>query len=343
MPSSSPLPHPRPAPERPPTEAALTTGAVARRLGVAPTTLRSWDRRYGIGPAHHQGGRHRRWSPADIAVLETMCRLTASGVPPAEAARAASAAPDPVPDPRAARPDHPTGARPGVRPPRPGNHGALPLGRVRAECRGLARAAVRLDSTAVDAVLRSALAEHGLVTAWNEVMMPALRAVGRKWESSGERYVEVEHLLSWHISSALRRAPAAPPGSERPGPPVIVACTPGELHTLPLEALTAGLTERGVPVRMFGGAVPADALDEAVRRAGPAAVVLWSQSRTTADRTLVRHLGATTWGVRGARHGTTVLAAGPGWAGPPPPGAVRPTGLAEALRLLDGLYDPPPG
>lgn len=31
--------------------AGLTTGAVARRLGVSPTTLRSWDRRYGLGPA----------------------------------------------------------------------------------------------------------------------------------------------------------------------------------------------------------------------------------------------------------------------------------------------------
>ncbi|OSZ55292.1 transcriptional regulator, partial [Streptomyces pharetrae CZA14] len=73
----------------PPGEAGLTTGAVARRLGVSPTTLRSWDRRYGIGPAARVDGRHRRWSPADVAMLETMCRLTSSGVPPAEAARAA--------------------------------------------------------------------------------------------------------------------------------------------------------------------------------------------------------------------------------------------------------------
>ncbi|MYT26330.1 MerR family transcriptional regulator, partial [Streptomyces sp. SID7760] len=67
----------------------LTTGAVARRLGVSPTTLRSWDRRYGIGPSVREGGRHRRWAPEDIAMLEEMCRLTTSGVPPAEAAGAA--------------------------------------------------------------------------------------------------------------------------------------------------------------------------------------------------------------------------------------------------------------
>lgn len=67
----------------------ITTGAVARRLGVSPTTVRSWDRRYGVGPAVRADGRHRRWSPADIAMLDEMCRLTASGVPPAEAASAA--------------------------------------------------------------------------------------------------------------------------------------------------------------------------------------------------------------------------------------------------------------
>ncbi|MGW4567600.1 MerR family DNA-binding transcriptional regulator, partial [Streptomyces sp. NPDC004561] len=53
------------------TEAAgLTTGAVARRLGVSPTTLRSWDRRYGLGPASRSQGRHRRWSPRDVAMVE---------------------------------------------------------------------------------------------------------------------------------------------------------------------------------------------------------------------------------------------------------------------------------
>ncbi|MCZ4512163.1 MerR family transcriptional regulator, partial [Streptomyces sp. ActVer] len=63
----------------------MTTGAVARRLGVSPTTLRSWDRRYGLGPAVRADGRHRRWTTRDVAMLEAMCRLTSAGVPPAEA------------------------------------------------------------------------------------------------------------------------------------------------------------------------------------------------------------------------------------------------------------------
>lgn len=374
-------------PADPADSVGTTTGAVARRLGVSPATLRSWDRRYGIGPEVRRDGRHRRWAPRDIAVLEEMCRLTASGIPPAEAARAARAAGRPLPGgtedspaapsgaPRAASPvaspggpsGEPSGApspaaghAPAAPPPtapaaatagaspvpaprgtarQPGSGNGLPLGDVRQECRGLARAAVRLDATAVEQLLASAVEQHGLVTAWEEVMVPTLRAAGRKWETAGDRYVEVEHLLSWHISSALRRVPSAPPPpSGVPGaPPVLLACVPDEQHALPLEALAAGLTEQGFAVRMFGAALPAEALDAAVRRTGPAAVILWSQSRSTANRPLARHVAASEWGVKGARTHPAVLLAGPGWAGPSVPGTLRPLGLREALEALGRL------
>ncbi|MFJ6486506.1 MerR family transcriptional regulator [Streptomyces sp. NPDC091682] len=51
--------------------------------------MRSWERRYAIGPAVRVAGKHRRWLPENIARLEEMCHLTGQGVPPAEAARAA--------------------------------------------------------------------------------------------------------------------------------------------------------------------------------------------------------------------------------------------------------------
>ncbi|KWX10749.1 MerR family transcriptional regulator, partial [Carbonactinospora thermoautotrophica] len=70
---------------------ALTVSAVARRLGVAPATLRTWARRYGLEPSGHVAGAHRRYTPADIARLETMHRLMLDGVSAAEAARAALA------------------------------------------------------------------------------------------------------------------------------------------------------------------------------------------------------------------------------------------------------------
>ncbi|MEU8774952.1 MerR family transcriptional regulator [Streptomyces sp. NPDC048606] len=306
----------------------MSTGAVARRLGVSPTTLRSWERRYAIGPALREDGRHRRWTPADIARLEEMCRLTARGVPPSEAARAAlGAAPAPLP------------ATPGARV-TPGGPGTLPLGEVRPEARGLARAAVRLDAQAVADLLEAALAEFGLVTTWEEVITPTLHAVGRKWASAGERYVEVEHLLSWHVSAALHRIRPAP---RRPDvAPVLLACVPGELHSLPIEALAAALGERGLPVRMFGAALPAEALRDAVRRTGPRAAVLWSQSRTTADGALARSVAGIEWGLRGARGHSALLLAGPGWdPRTRAPRTERLFGLRSGLEVISALVSPP--
>ncbi|MEV3886689.1 MerR family transcriptional regulator [Streptomyces griseoincarnatus] len=311
----------------------LTTGEVARRLGVAPTTVRTWDQRYGLGPDRHTGGRHRRWTPADVARLERMCALTATGIPPAEAARLARETPAPASAPpsvlprRAPAPQAAPASRAGS---------GLRLGDARQECKGIARAALRLDAAALDRLLLDAIREHGLVAAWTEVIVPTLQAVGRKWESSGERYVEVEHFLSWHVSGALRRA-APDTAPDRPGASVVLACVPGDNHTLALEVLSAALAQRGIPVRMFGGALPVESLIAAVRRTGPAAVALWAQSRATASRPLAQHVAAMEWGVRGARRSPLVLTLGPGWSGRPAPGTARPHGLADAVQALEGL------
>ena len=68
-------------------EPHLTVSGAARRLGIAPATLRTWDRRYGIGPTEHARGRHRRYSADDMARLELMQRALMQGAAPAEAAR----------------------------------------------------------------------------------------------------------------------------------------------------------------------------------------------------------------------------------------------------------------
>ncbi|MEV5607322.1 MerR family transcriptional regulator [Streptomyces sp. NPDC052225] len=313
-------------------DAGITSGALARRLGISPTTLRSWGRRYGLGPARREHGRHRRWSPQDVAMIEDMCRLTASGVPPAEAARTAkerAAAAHPDARPGGTTPFVPEGTD--AHPP-----GSVPSAVVRTACRGLARAAVRLQSDAIEEQLNTFIRRHGVVAAWEQLMMPTLHAVGRKWETAGDRYVEVEHLLSWHVSTALRSAPflLGPAPERRDGPPVLLACVPGEQHTLPIEALHAALLQRGRSVRMLGAALPAEALIAVVRRTGPASVVLWSQTRSLANTPLAHHLLTMAWGPSGARQQAGLALAGPGWRGCAVAGALHPQGLSEALALL---------
>ncbi|MFC1420897.1 MerR family transcriptional regulator [Streptacidiphilus cavernicola] len=301
------------------TGAGFPTGEVARRLGVSAVTLRSWERRYGIGPAQRAEGHHRRWTAADIARLEAMCALTAQGLPPAEAARVAARAAVPA-----------LSAEP------PSHEGEEQSEVARSRVRGLIRAADRLDAPAIDELLVAALDRWGVEVAWEELIAPALRAAGRRWAARGETAIEVEHLLSWHVSAQLRRraTPAA-----RTASLALLAATPGEDHTLPLDAVAAALTERGIPFRMLGSSVPPAALAHSLRRLGPAAVVLWSQSHSTAAPQIAADILATPFGIAGARHRPLLLLAGPGWRHlNPPPGALRPPGLRAAVeRIADAV------
>src|ERR1700761_6694443 len=125
-------------------DTGLSAGEAARRIGVAVTTIRTWDRRYGLGPSYREPGRHRRYSGRDLARLELMRRLTVDGVAPAEAARIAKAARDP-----AGQADPDATAQP------PGQMSAL----TSSTARGLRRAALALDPADVDRLLDLALAD----------------------------------------------------------------------------------------------------------------------------------------------------------------------------------------
>lgn len=68
---------------------SLTVAVVAEMVGVAPSTLRTWARRYGLEPSGHRSGLHRRYSETDVARLRFMRALTQSGLTSRDAARRA--------------------------------------------------------------------------------------------------------------------------------------------------------------------------------------------------------------------------------------------------------------
>jgi DNA-binding transcriptional MerR regulator len=281
----------------------LPVATVARRLGVAPATLRTWDRRYGLGPSEHAAGAHRRYAPSDLARLETMRRLTLEGVPPADAARVALGS-DPSPTASTAPlPDRLGRLRTG---PRRGSGGrVLPLPGAEDVARGLARAGMALDARSVTAIVREQLAAHGVVATWEAVLRPVLVAVGERWAATGEG-VEVEHLLADCAVVALREI-AQEAHEPLGGRPVLLAGAPDEQHSLPLHVLSAGLAERGIATRTLGPALPADALHAAVRRTGPALLFLWSQLPVTADPSVLTGLPV-------MKPPTALVVGGPGWA-----------------------------
>lgn len=292
---------------------ALSAGAVARRLGIAVTTLRTWHQRYGLGPSQHRPGHHRRYTPADLARLEIMRRLTAQGVPAAEAARVAMA------------------TRPGGRPVEPaaggrsGGGNTIAVGRSGAAARGLALAAIRLDAPTMRAIVEQSVAVHGVAQTWDQVVRPVLAGIGAR-HAATRRLVDVEHLLTRCVSEVFGAVPRPGPGSV---PRALLACADDEQHSLPLEALAAALAERGVSCRLLGARVPVEALLEAVRRTGPVIVLLWSHSPDTADRSQLRAL------LELPARPVVVAAGGPGWpAEGLPEGVERLADLTSALEMI---------
>jgi DNA-binding transcriptional MerR regulator len=281
-------------------EVGLTAGEAARQLGVAVTTLRTWHRRYGLGPSGHEHGRHRRYRSEDLARLATMRTLIAQGMTAAEAARLTLA---------------------GVGAP----VAAADAGRAPARAvSGLFDTAVRLDADGVRRLVRRALGEWGVVRAWQHLICPVLVEIGDRHAGTGE-LIEVEHLLSRTISEEL--AIVARPG---PGVPakILLACADEEQHSLPLEALAAAAAERGLRCRLLGARVPPVALLAAVRRTGPTLVVVWSHAPETADPAQLRALRD------GAGQGLLLAAAGPGWGDDLPAGTLTLATFAEAVELM---------
>jgi len=264
------------------TEELLTVAAVARRLGVAPATLRTWDRRYGLGPSAHESGEHRRYCPADLARLTLMRRLITSGVSPCDAAAQAKS-----------------------------HKGTINLETivtdyvVREELvAALHKAAKGLDKKFIEAALRKDLAQYGVEQSWSEVIVPLLLIVGNEWEASGDG-IEVEHLLTEVLKGILRehvediRKPVN-------AHPVLLASVGEELHSLALHALAAALAERKIETYFLGARTPLEALSAMITRSAPPAVFLWAQLSKNADPKFFNDIPA-------IRPMPRMVLGGPGW------------------------------
>ena len=260
----------------------LTVAAVARRIGVAPATLRTWDRRYGLGPSLHEAGSHRRYCPADLAKLTLMRRLISTGIAPCEAAEQAKA-----------------------------HKGAVKIEKLvnnfehRQELvDALHRAASILDKSFIETVLRKDIAEHGVINTWTEVIVPLLIIVGDEWERTGAG-IEVEHMLSELLKRIMREGV---PEMKKPknAQPVLLAAVGEEVHCLALHALAAALAERGIESFFLGARTPLEAIDAMVRRSAPPAIFLWAQLKHNGDEKFFREIPA-------IRPTPRIILGGPGW------------------------------
>lgn len=252
---------------------SLTVAAVARRLGVAPATLRTWDRRYGLGPSEHTAGAHRRYSSTDVSRLLVMRRLTLEGVAPSEAARAALAAAEavtPTPGPTATEVID-------------AYSDAVPMA---PDPSALVAAAAHFDNAAVRWMLARVHARD-VIAWWAELVSPALEMLAERavLERPGECVAPALEAAAFaelrsRAAVATARSQGQPLGSSAgqeggapENPSSVLAVPSGAGADLLVHVLAAALQGRGVPTRVLS-AGGADAVGTAVTRLRPSAVLI---------------------------------------------------------------------
>jgi DNA-binding transcriptional MerR regulator len=282
-----------------PVEEKLTVAAVARRIGVAPATLRTWDRRYGLGPSEHVEGEHRRYCPQDLARLTMMRRLIIAGVSPSDAAEQAKSF-----------------------------KGVVKISKLLKEFEvredvvdALYKGLQSLDRTFVETSLAHEIDTYGIEGAWTDVIVPTLFLIGDEWENN-QKGIEVEHLFSEILKNAFysRTVALAKPLNPRP---VLLAAVGEEVHSLPIYALAAALCERNIESYVLGARTPIEAISTMVTRCAPPAIFLWAQLPQNADTKYWQEIPS-------IRPAPRILVGGPGWDAVECASVIRAEGLEHA-------------
>ncbi|CAN2213557.1 HTH_MlrA-CarA domain containing protein [Candidatus Nanopelagicaceae bacterium] len=284
-------------------EEKLTVAAVARRIGVAPATLRTWDRRYGLGPSDHEEGEHRRYCPNDVARLTMMRRLIVAGVTPADAAEQAKSCKTMVPLKKIVKEFE-----------------------VREEVvDALYKALQALDGAFVETTLAHEIDTYGVEGAWSDVIVPVLFLIGEEWENN-QKGIEVEHLFSEILKRTMhnRVVELKKPINPRP---VLLAAVGEELHSLPVYALAAALCERNIQTSVLGARTPLEALSALVTRCAPPAIFLWAQLPKNAESKYWNEIPA-------IRPAPRIVVGGPGWDAISCDEVVRAEGLEQACEEI---------
>jgi DNA-binding transcriptional MerR regulator/methylmalonyl-CoA mutase cobalamin-binding subunit len=212
-----------------------TIKQAAIRSGVSVPLIRAWERRYGIVSPRRTASGYRMYDDDAIATLVRVRELTESGWSASEASRAILAgevtllaAPRPVPVPVDQQ-----------------HHDS--------QIQRFVEAAIDTDVVRTGAVLDEIFAQGSYESVIDDVLMPAVVALGKAWWD-GRLDIAAEHAATAALLrrlSALYEAAAAP-GEAR----AVVGLPPGARHELGALAFAVALRRIGVGVLYLGADVP---------------------------------------------------------------------------------------
>jgi MerR family transcriptional regulator, light-induced transcriptional regulator len=213
----------------------FTANEVESRTGVPATTLRQWERRYGLPNPQRASSGYRLYSQQDIGCIEFMRNQISSGVPASRAAQLYVL--------------NKPGKSPVVQ--QMPHSGANLVSR-------LIEATLSGDNGRADRVLSEAHASLSVEDVLLRVIQPTLIEIGEKWHR-GEINVAHEHQASNFLRGKLHGLLELA-GNSKHGPAIIVACAPGEWHEIGSLMLAIFLRRAGFRTHYLGANTPVEDL-----------------------------------------------------------------------------------
>ncbi|MFN3266421.1 MAG: MerR family transcriptional regulator [Deinococcales bacterium] len=237
----------------------FTASEVEARTGVPATTLRQWERRYGVpNPERTQSG-YRMYSALDMACIEFIKNHILEGIPVSRAAQLWRESPtqtgNAVVHPKAIAPS--------------------------ALVEDFMSATLEGDMTRAERMLAQAHSVMPVESVVLEVIQPTLIEIGEKWHR-GEINIAHEHQATSFIKGRLLQL-FEMAGSPRGGPVVVVACGPGEHHEIGALAIGIFLRRAGVRTHYLGANMPVVDLARFAREVRAAAVMVSCSSAEVVD------------------------------------------------------------
>ncbi len=238
----------------------FTASEVETRTSVPATTLRQWERRYGIPSPERTPSGYRMYSPLDVECIEFIKNHILDGIPVSRATQLWRDAPKAQNNQERVHPR------------------AMPASQL---VEAMVLATLEGDMTKAEKVLAQGHATMPVEDVVLNIIQPSLIEIGEKWHR-GEITIAHEHQATSFIKGRMLQL-FEMAGSPRGGPVAVIACGPNEYHEIGALAIGIFLRRAGIRTHYLGANMPIVDLARFSREVRATAVMLSVGSAENVD------------------------------------------------------------
>ena len=263
-------------------EPIFNVKAVANQSGVQASTLRAWERRYGVPQPPRSDSGYRLYSARDVAIVRWLKQQIEGGVSISQAVSLLRS----LQTKRQSHNPAPTEIISADNPPPfiPTSTHTKPIEMFERYISVAFNCAVHFDEAGFDQVLSEAFALHAVEDVCARVIQPFQVMLGEGWHS-GTVSISVEHFATNLLRRKLLGLFSACPPPTDPRK-IIAGCAPEEFHEMGILMLSLNLRRRGKDVVFLGQAISPDRLGQMLMQTQPRLVLLSASTLRTATHLL---------------------------------------------------------